>query len=73
MKGNKKKFYRCTSDKKKVREDVSPLWKKAEDMVTRDMEKAETLNDFFASAFTGKGFSCTANVAESQGKKIYLL
>jgi len=26
-------------DKKKVREDASPLWKETEDLVTRDTEK----------------------------------
>lgn len=32
-------------------------------------EKTEVLNDdFFASVFTGKGFSCTTQAAESKGK-----
>ncbi|PKU32701.1 hypothetical protein llap_16995 [Limosa lapponica baueri] len=53
----KKSFYRYVSDKKKTRENVGPLQKEAGDLVTRDMEKAEVLNAFFASVFTGKGSS----------------
>ena len=45
------------SDEGKTRENVGPLWKKTGDLVTQDMEKAEVLNDFFASVFAGKSFS----------------
>lgn len=51
---NRKIFYRCTSDKRKTRVNVSLLWKNMGDMVTQDMEKAEVFNKFFASIFTGK-------------------
>jgi len=44
-KENKNKFYRYMSNKRKAREDVGPLWKETGDLVTRDMEKAEVLND----------------------------
>ncbi|KFV13664.1 hypothetical protein N340_14065, partial [Tauraco erythrolophus] len=64
IKGNKKNFYRYISDKKRSRENVGPLGKETEDLATRDMEEAEGLNDFFASVFTGKSSSCTAQVTE---------
>ncbi|KFQ04942.1 hypothetical protein N329_07333, partial [Haliaeetus albicilla] len=52
VKGNKKSFYRYVSDRRKTSENVGPLWKKTKDLVTQDMEKAEVLNDFFASVIT---------------------
>ena len=35
---------------------------------TRDMEKAEVLDDIFASIFTGKCFSHTTQVTEGKGR-----
>ncbi|KFV20393.1 hypothetical protein N340_12155, partial [Tauraco erythrolophus] len=64
IKGNKKNFYRYVSDKKRSRENVGPLRKEMGDLATRDMEKAEVLNDFFVSAFTSKSSSGTAQVTE---------
>ncbi|GAB0176277.1 hypothetical protein GRJ2_000092900 [Grus japonensis] len=66
VKDNKKSFYRYVSDKRKMRENVDPLWKETGDLVTRNMEKAEVLNDFFASVFTGKSLSHTAQVTEGR-------
>ncbi|GAB0187514.1 F-box only protein 11 [Grus japonensis] len=68
VKGNKKSFYRYVSDKRRTRENVGPLQNETGNLVTQDMEKAEVLNDFFASVFTGKCLSHTAQVAEGKGR-----
>ena len=46
------------------------LWKEIRDLVTRNMEEAEVLNDLFGSVFTGKSSTHTAQVAENNGKKL---
>ncbi|GAB0179488.1 hypothetical protein GRJ2_000414100 [Grus japonensis] len=66
VKDNKKSFYRYVSDKRRTRENVGPLWNEMGELVTQNMEKAEVLNDFFASVFTGKSLSHTAQVAEGR-------
>ncbi|KFV18118.1 hypothetical protein N340_13754, partial [Tauraco erythrolophus] len=68
IKGNKKNFSRYVSDKKRTREKVVPLCKETGDLATQDMEKAEVLNDFFVSVFTGKISSCTAQVTAGKGR-----
>jgi len=47
---------------------VGPLQKETGDLVTQDVEKAEVLNDFFASVFTGKCSSHMAQVTEGKGR-----
>ncbi|KFO15066.1 hypothetical protein N312_07407, partial [Balearica regulorum gibbericeps] len=59
IKGNKN-FHRYISDKRRTRENVGPLRNETGELVTQDMEKAEVLNDFFASVFTDKCLSHTA-------------
>jgi len=68
VKGNKKNFYRYVNDEKNTSEKVSPLWKEMGDLVTRDMEKAEVLNEFFASVFSYKCSSHTAQVADGRDR-----
>ncbi|GAB0209810.1 mitochondrial enolase superfamily member 1 [Grus japonensis] len=66
VKDNKKSFYRYVSEKRRTRENVGPLQNETGDLVTQDMEKAEVLNDFFASVFTSKCLSHTAQVTEGR-------
>ncbi|GAB0209800.1 mitochondrial enolase superfamily member 1 [Grus japonensis] len=66
VKDNKKRFHRYVSEKRRTRENVGPLQNETGDLVTQDMEKAEVLNDFFASVFTSKGSSHTAQVTEGR-------
>ncbi|KFP35230.1 hypothetical protein N324_05800, partial [Chlamydotis macqueenii] len=68
VKGHKKTFYRYIEDKRKTKENVSPLWKEMGDLITQDMEKAEVLNDFFASVFTSDSPSHVAKVTEGKGR-----
>ncbi|GAB0203750.1 hypothetical protein GRJ2_002840600 [Grus japonensis] len=68
VKDKKKSFYRYVSDKRRTRENVGPLRNETGDLVTQDREKAEVLNDFFASVFTSKCSSHTAQVTEGKGR-----
>ena len=49
---------------------MGPLWKETGDLVTWNMEKAEVLNDFFASVFSSKYSSHTAQVTEGKGRDL---
>ncbi|GAB0189119.1 mitochondrial enolase superfamily member 1 [Grus japonensis] len=68
VKENKKSFYTYVSDKRRMRENVGPLRNETRNLVTQDMEKAEVLNDFFASVFTCKCSSHTAQVTGGKGR-----
>ncbi|GAB0186720.1 mitochondrial enolase superfamily member 1 [Grus japonensis] len=70
VKDNKKSFYRYVSDKRRTRENVGPLRNETGDLVTQDMEKAEVINYFFASVFTGECLSHTAQVTEGRDWEI---
>lgn len=49
--------------------DMGPLWKETLDLIIRDMEKADVLNDF-ASVFTGNCSCHSTQVVDSNGKNL---
>jgi len=59
-KNNKKGFYRYVSQKRKVKESVPLLMSKTGKLVSTEEEKAEVLNNFFVSVFTGSLSSHTS-------------
>lgn len=48
---------------------MHPLQKETGDLVTRDKEKAEVLNNFFPSVFTSECSSHTNQVTEDKGRE----
>ena len=60
-------FYGYVSQKRKVKENLSHLMSKTGKLVTKDEEKAEALNNIFASVFTGNLSSHTSQVKAPQG------
>ena len=49
VKDNKKYFYKFINNKRRIRENLPPLLDAEGNIVTKDEEKAEVLNAYFAS------------------------
>ncbi|KAK4830017.1 hypothetical protein QYF61_008280 [Mycteria americana] len=54
VKDNKKYFFRYISSKRRAKENLQPLVHEGGNTVTKDEEKAEVLNAFFASVFNSR-------------------
>lgn len=61
IKGNKMDFYKYVSDERKSRENVGPLMKEMENLVTQDIEKAEILSDFFCLSLLAIALATLSN------------
>ena len=66
VKDNKKGFFKYISRKRKTRENVGLLLNEVGALVTKDTEKAELLNAFFASVFTAKASPQVSQTLEAR-------
>ena len=65
---DKKGFYKHIGDKKKTKENVSPLLNKTGQLVTQDIEKAKVVSDVFVSVFTSKTSLQESQIPDTRGK-----
>jgi len=64
IKNSKKTFYKYTGQKRQAKGSVPPLVNVKGKLASTDTEKAEVLNEFFASVFTGSQDSNSTHVPE---------
>ena len=64
VKNNKKTFYRYIGQKRQAKTGVPSLVNLKGELASTDKEKAEVLNEFFASVFTGGQDSSLSHVPE---------
>ena len=62
VKNNRKTFYRYIGQKRQAKVSVTPLVNVKEELASTDGEKAEVLNEFFASDFAAGQDSGTSHV-----------
>jgi len=68
VKDNKKGFYIYIGRSRQAKESVPPLMKGNEELASSDIEKAEVLNECFASVFMGGQTSCVCQDHEPLGE-----
>lgn len=52
-KNNRKGFYKCINQKRKVKNGIPSLMNNTRKLIIRDEEKTEVLSNLFASVFNG--------------------
>ena len=70
VKDNKKGFYRYIGRKRQAKESAPPLMKGNGELASSDTEKAEVLNECFASVFTGGQASRVCQDHEPLGERV---